>query len=80
MVPLTVTTARGSVSMISIMHVDYHNRLMITVAGVSMGEQLDLELQAEEGARGLPRVRVVPAKHPALTDMQAGEFRRPHCV
>lgn len=32
---------------------DYHYGL-ITVAGLSVGEQLDLELQAKEGAGGLP--------------------------
>lgn len=45
---------------------------------MSTVDHLDLKLQAEEGAGLLPGVRVVPAEHIPITDVQVREFFWPH--
>lgn len=41
---------------------------------------LDLEVEAEEGAGFLPGLGVIPAEHGAITDAQVREFCWCHCI
>lgn len=53
---------------------------LLAVTGVSRVDNLDLEVEAKEGAGLLPGVRVVPAEHLAIADMQVREFVWPYCT
>lgn len=50
----------------------------VAVTGLSVQDDLDLEVEAEEAAGFIPGVRVVPAEHLATTDIQVGEFFWPY--
>lgn len=41
---------------------------------MSIRDHLDLELQTKVGTRLLPGVRVAPAEHLPITDVQVGQF------
>lgn len=55
----------------------YHY-VLFAVAGLSTVDHFDVEMQAKICAWQLPRIRVVPSEHLAITYTQVGEFCWPH--
>lgn len=68
---------QGGVSL-HLHHTCIYHYVLFTVTGMSTSDHLDFELQAKEGTRLLPGVRVAPSEHLLTTDMQVRELCWPY--